>query len=615
MSDKEKRVRWRGKHSKGSAQGEGFEPLQPEARPPEMAGRQVYPPTGEGYIPQGVMPPPVPGQPQPPVQPMQQPPLVPPQGPMPAQPPVQPQPQAFEPDPAQPVVPPLVAEPPQVPVVPQAQQPAPAPPIPHPPPTVVSQQPFEPQPPAAPVPPEPVEPAVMPAAEPQAPAGFQPPPSSGQMREEPVPPAQVKRPEAQGMYPPGTQVPPGYYMPPPWYPPPYTMPPPYFGYPMPGQTGQIPVVPVQPPGPPESPPLPPVGPAMPPPGADAPHGASAPGNPPGMFPMPMAPPVDLMSLEEPEFESLTHAETSHWRGDLKWIFGIITALFIFLALSSAGLYRVTGPGAAKQVLVPIIENATQVKQFVKKNDQSLRNKARKSRTANIYIPDIEVTVSIKGDIIASLSADDLAERVMVEVERQIYSQGYKQSLPMKAAQGSGEERAKAICVTILSKVNKTTHNTVLWAILIFGILVLAFGVLFVVFCRGWGKAIGVGIAFIAGALPGSLMLRIGHQFIWKAGATGTFKPAANQAMRTMSSLAIAYFDIALAFGALVLLAGVIGAIIARKSSERVPPFTELKQPAPLAAGPQQPEPGPVAEPPANGQGIGEDTESFFLKEE
>jgi hypothetical protein len=333
-----------------------------------------------------------------------------------------------------------------------------------------------------------------------------------------------------------------------------------------------------------------------------------------MFPAPMGPPVGLMSLEEPEFESLTHGETSHWRGDLKWVFGIITALFIFLALSSAGLYRVTGPGAAKQVLVPIIENATQVKQFVKKNYQSLHNKARKSRTANIYIPDIGVTISIKGDIIASLSADDLAERVIVDIERQIYSLGYKQSLPMKSAQGVGEERAKAICVTILSKVNKTTHNSVLWAILIFGTLALAFGVLLIVFCRGWGKMIGVGIAFIAGAIPGSLVLRIGHQFVWKAGAAGTFKPAANQAMRTMSSLAIACFDIALALGALLLLAGVIGAIIARKSRERIPPFTELKQPAPLVAG-VQPGQGPGEEPPADGQGIGEDTESFFLKEE
>jgi len=359
---------------------------------------------------------------------------------------------------------------------------------------------------------------------------------------------------------------------------------------------------------------PPMPPGAPPEGAQfggppspfGPPGFIPPGYPPGAYPPEMAVPMELTALEEPEFESLTTAETSHWRGDFKWIFGIMTALFIFLALSATGLYRITGPGAAKHVITPIIENATQVKRFVVDNYDELRSKARRSTTARIFIPDIGVSVSIQGDVITSLSAADLADRVITEVERQIYQQGYTQSLPMKAAQGAGEERAKATAVTILSELNKSTHRSLFWPIIIFAVLALAFGILMLVFSRGWGKVISAGLAFIVGAIIGSLWLRVGSQFLWKAGGSGTFKPAAHLALRTMSSLSLVYFDIALAFGALVLLVGVIGAVIARKSRERVTPFTDLKRPEEAVAG------GPPVEPGLNG--IPDDQDSFFLQE-
>jgi hypothetical protein len=321
------------------------------------------------------------------------------------------------------------------------------------------------------------------------------------------------------------------------------------------------------------------------------------------------PPIVLGSLEEPEFESLTYGETTHWRGDFKWVFGILTAMFIFLSLMSAGLYRATGPGAARQVLVSVTE-ATQVEKFVSDNYQELRAKARRSSGTRIFIPDIGVSVSIEGSVIASSSPEDLAERVVLEVARQIYEQGYRQDLPMTEARGPAEERARAIIATLLSKMNKKQHSALLWPIIIFAILAMAFGILLVVFCQGWGKAIGAGIVIMMGALPGSLMLRVGNQFIWKAGTSGTFTPAANQGLRTIGSLSLAYFDIALACGALVLLAGVVGAVITRKSRERITPFTQLERPSQVVAGGPAVEPG--MEKDAEAGSIPDDSQSFFL---
>ena len=195
--------------------------------------------------------------------------------------------------------------------------------------------------------------------------------------------------------PPAPMQQPGYlYPPPPWYPMPY-MPPgfgmpyqppaPYPGMPITGvpgqQTGQIPMA-----GGPGIPMMP--QPAVP----------TAPG-----FQPPPYPPAQLQSLESEEFTELSRPEPGHWRADLKWIFGIMTALLLFLTLAAAGAYRSTGPGAAKQVLTPLIESSTEVKQAVKDNYQQLRSKARRLKSGSIVIPDIGMTVSIKASQVDSLS--------------------------------------------------------------------------------------------------------------------------------------------------------------------------------------------------------------------
>jgi hypothetical protein len=641
MAREEKKRRRRGKHVEGEPQPEQGADMAPEARPPEAAGRQVFPPTGADYPPAPAQYPqqqaPMPQEPYPPVAPQQPAPAQPaqapgqqevqyvqqqPAAPLPPAPEQEPYVPLVQPEPAAPVQ--ETQAPPTVEAVQRAQLeqrqtpgevPFTVPPVsqPAPPPTEPAAQTQQVQPPPQPIQAPATTPAQAPALQPQQPAA---PPAEGQ----PVPPGAAQ---------------PGYFMPPPWYQP-YGVPPsPYFGYPQPGQvpmlpgaapghTGQIPVVPGAPPG--QTGQIPVIGqvptgaplrapmagevPTMMPPGAFVVPPSMPPGAmPPGAFP-PGAQAVAFGPLEEPEFESLTRAETSHWRGDFKWVFGLVTALMIFVALATAGLYRVTGPGAAKQVLTPLIQNATQVEQVVKKNYQSLRNKARKSSSANIYIPDIGVTVTISAGTIDSLSSEDLAQRVVVAAESIIYSRGYQGNLPMKEAAGAGEERARATCVTILSKLNKSTHSMLFWPIIIFGVLAVAFGILFMVFCRGWGKVIGAGLAIIAGSLSGSLFLRVGHQFIWKANASGTFKPAANQALRTMSSMAVAYFDIALAAGAVVLLIGVIGAVISRKSRGRVPPFGELGESGKdkAAAAPGQ----PAQSGPAGSERFTEEEESFFL---
>jgi hypothetical protein len=299
----------------------------------------------------------------------------------------------------------------------------------------------------------------------------------------------------------------------------------------------------------------------------------------------------ITSLEGEEFGELTIPEPSHWRNDLKWLFGVLTTVVLFATLLVAGFYRITEPGIAKQVLVPIIEDSTQVTQKVTRNYQELRSRARRSPSATIIIPDIGVTVRVSASQIRSLSAQDLANKVNLEIARQIYQQGYEGNLPMSTAQGVGEERAKAVSATILSVVNKKTHNNLFWPLVILGVVSLVLGVLFIVFCRGWGKAIGAGLVLIVASLSFSLFVRVGNEFIWKQGVSGMYKAAMFQAFRDMGSSSVVFFDIALGAGALVLLVGIIGNTIAKRSSRRVTPFRELERPEQVVVGGPPVEPG------------------------
>ncbi|MBN2167696.1 MAG: hypothetical protein JW738_00500 [Actinobacteria bacterium] len=377
--------------------------------------------------------------------------------------------------------------------------------------------------------------------------------------------------------PPEESIPPGYgyyWVPPGMYPPPY--PPQAYGY------GG---------GPPEMPPQPGIPypftgpgpyPSMPPPFADGgPYNGEG-------FPL-------MGADEEFRLDDLAVSEETHWRADLKWIFGIITGLFIFTTLLFTGYYRVSGAGAAGEIQSSLILNVTKIESIIDENYTELRSKARKDEDTVITIPDIGVDVEISAEDILSMDEAELTGAVVGEVQKTIYLQGYEGDLPMKYAQGPGEERARAVCVTYLGSLNKGAHENLFIPIIICLGLSIIFFVLFVVFCRGWGKAIGPGVLFICAALPGSLLLRLGGAFFWNPGSAGLYEGAMYQALIDTGSMTVLFFDIILGIGALLLLVGVVGGTIAGRRRRRITPFNELETPQDIVAGGPSVDPGCVYE--------------------
>lgn len=436
-------------------------------------------------------------------------------------------------------------------------------------------------------------PGATPVAQPEptaAPPGAGPGPGTEQ---QPRAPGTGQGPP-QEEAPPGFQAPaappPGYFYPHPWFPVPFMPPGPGFGMPYgPGAFGEMP--PRQVPGQPTGP-MPLMGPQGPvPPGMFPPGQVPGAGMPPGAgYGQAPFPPPPMGPLEDEEFEGLAAPQPSHWRGDLKWLFGVLTAALLFLTLLSAGLYRATSPGSARQVLVPLLEDATSIEETVRDNYRDLRARARRFTGGSVAIPDIGVSVSLKADDVETMSPDELAHAVISEAERQVYQEGDASEIPTEPARGAGEERAKAVCLTLIGALNSGSHSTLLWVLLACGLLALAFGALFLVFCNGWGRLVGAGTVMVAAALPTSLALRMADEFIWKPGSSG-YRGAMSAALRELGSVGVIFFDLALALGALLLLAGIVAGVIVKKSRERVPPFLDLKRPEEAVAGGAPLEPG------------------------
>lgn len=280
-----------------------------------------------------------------------------------------------------------------------------------------------------------------------------------------------------------------------------------------------------------------------------------------------------------EDESIFEGEASHWRGDLKWIFGIIATLVLLSTLLLGGVYKAMAPGPAKKMVSFLVERTTDVRSTVEENYNELKSKAGSVLDdEEIPIPDIGMRVSVDSEMIKSLGREDLVAYVVDEVAEKIYSEGYKGELEMKYAQGLGEQRAEALCTTVLALFNHDARKDVELALIIGGGLSLIFLVVFMLFCRGWGKLLGVGVGIILATFPCSLFLRLAREFLWTPESAGLFERGIYYVLNTTGSGSLIIFDVGLAMGALFLLAGIIGSSVSRARRSRVPPFQSLSEP-------------------------------------
>lgn len=275
------------------------------------------------------------------------------------------------------------------------------------------------------------------------------------------------------------------------------------------------------------------------------------------------------------FQKLAGEEGESKRIDLKWLFGVTSSLILFIALVVSSLFIITAPGNAKRINAGILKKASLVREVIDDNYLELRSKARRKPQASFLIPDLGIDIFLKGQDIGSLDSEELTEKVITLMARNLYSEGYSAGIPFTTPRGAGEERGKAVCITILSALNGDSHKGMLIPLAIIASVGIAMGLLSVVFSVSWGRVITTALVLVCASFPVSFISRFFTEFVL-TGGTGTYKDATHTALRTALTSSIYVFDACLGAGALLLLVGVIGAVVSRKRTERVPPFLELK---------------------------------------
>ncbi len=280
------------------------------------------------------------------------------------------------------------------------------------------------------------------------------------------------------------------------------------------------------------------------------------------------------------FQKLARGEGESRRVDLKWLFGVTAALILFVALVVSSLFIVTVPKNAKRITAGILRDASLVREAIDENYYELRSKAKRKPQTSFLIPDVGIDIFLKGRDIFFFDAEDLTEKVITLMSKSLYSEGYSADIPLKTPRGAGEERAKAICTTMMSSLNNDFHGRTLIPLVVIACVAIAMTALSLAFSVGWGRVITAALIFLCASFPVSFLARFFSEFVLTGGG-GTYKDAASGMLRTAISSSVYVFDAVLGAGALLLFIGVIGAVVSRKRMERVPPFLELKTGAEL----------------------------------
>ncbi len=290
-------------------------------------------------------------------------------------------------------------------------------------------------------------------------------------------------------------------------------------------------------------------------------------------------PEERASLES--FQKLAAEESEGRRVDLKWLFGVTASLILFIALVVSSLFIITAPGNAKRISAGILRKASLVREVIDDNYLELRSKARRKPQASFLIPDLGVDIFLKGRDIQSLDSVDLAEKVIPLMAKKLYIEGYSPGIPFKTPKGAGEERGKAVCITILSALNRDSRRGMIIPLVIIVSVGIAVLMLSVAFSTRWGRVITAAFIFVSASFPVSFLSRFFTEFVLTGGG-GTYKDTTESALRTLLTSSTYIFDACLGVGAFLLLVGVTGAIVSRKRMERIPPFLESRTPPELS---------------------------------
>ena len=201
-----------------------------------------------------------------------------------------------------------------------------------------------------------------------------------------------------------------------------------------------------------------------------------------------------------------------WHRDAKWIFRILFTISLFFTLLAYEAFNFTSFEFVLSIGKPVIKNSLNLTGMIAQNRESLNAFAASNPDAFVEVPR-ELDVKIKGRDVIKMSDDEIADKVLDVVLKDVYSEGSgaKVSKLLESKKASNSDPGPLVGL-VSGIFNKKTHESLqaAWRTLAFFSFLLLLPYLY--FSEGFAKLTSPGMSIALASFPFAVIAFAGRSF-------------------------------------------------------------------------------------------------------
>ncbi len=233
------------------------------------------------------------------------------------------------------------------------------------------------------------------------------------------------------------------------------------------------------------------------------------------------------------------------------VFFAISVLLLVAALSAR---QATQPAPARRVLVAGIASLTDIDLLLAENGSDLKRQAEADGGDTFRLPGYPIDIALSRNEVTRLSQRELRELILARSAAVVYAEGLKafdqtgrQSLSLFSAQGALD--------FAVGRISKDTNNTASVATAVLTVLTAILALAVLVRGEGYRRLRTVGLAVVAGAVPGFLIVLLLRVVANNVGGDDPFVRELREIVRTLLAVALRNYLVVTILGAVILALG------------------------------------------------------------
>ncbi len=254
------------------------------------------------------------------------------------------------------------------------------------------------------------------------------------------------------------------------------------------------------------------------------------------------------------------------RGGRVMLLGACLAAFLFLLVLSLSIRQATAPGPAQRVIESGIASLTDIDQLLADNRDALEQLARNSTSDAIAIPGYPLNVYLTRDEAMYLSHDELRAAILSRSSALVYTRGTG-AFDTTGHQSISRFSTEGVLQRLVGQVSQRTHDRATIATIVFAIAVALAAIGVVVTNTGWARLRNLGVATLAGALPGLLLFALIRFLTGRLGGSDAFVEDLRTITQSVIGVPLRNFLIVTLLGAFLTVTGITAGLLTRREDD------------------------------------------------